>query len=145
MNRRSFCALAGAGLTLLSGCLFNRGPDSGSLIINNDHDSPHTVEVIIQKVAEETTSTGSPTPTARQVLWERTYTYDVGQTTDKTVPNLLTEPGTFDIYARLDTGAEASTRLSLYRGGEDGTKVGGGIIYIDIYEDGRVVAFTPQS
>ena len=143
MNRRSFCALGGAGLALLSGCLFRTAPDSGSLLIDNEHDRPHTVEVTVRKL-DETTPTVSPTTTPRPVLWKRAYTYEVKATDEKTVPNLITESGLFDIDARLDTGKEASTRLSLYRGGVDGTEVGGGVIAIDIYEDGRVLAYTPD-
>ena len=143
MNRRSFCALGGAGLMLLSGCLFNTGPDSGSLVIDNEHDRPHTVEVTVRKLEDVTTPTGSPTVMPRQVLWERTYTYEVGATDQKTVPNLITEPGTFDIDVRLDTGGQAPTRLSLYQG-VDGTEVGGGSIAVDIYADGRVTAYTPN-
>lgn len=145
MNRRSFCALGGTGLALLSGCLFDTAPDSGSLIIDNEHDEPHTVEVTIRKLENESAPVDTPSATPRPAFWEQTYTYEVGPTGQRSVPNLIAEPGTFDIYVQLDTGMKASTRLALYRGGKDGTKVGGGIIAIDIYEDGRVVAYTPNS
>ena len=143
MNRRSFCALGGVGLMLLSGCLFNSGPDSGSLIINNEHDGPHTVKVTIRKLENESAPVDTPSATPRPAYWERTYTYEVGATDQKTVPNLITEPGTFDIYTRLDTGVGASTRLSLYQG-VNGMEVGGGSIAIDIYADSRVTAYTPN-
>jgi hypothetical protein len=134
----------GVGFGFLSGCLFNTAPESGSLIIDNGHDEAHTVEITIKKLGEDTTRSSASTATPGPVLWTRTDTYEVGANDRTTVPDRITEPEVFDIDARLDTGRHASTRLSLYRGGVDGTVVGGGIIAMDIYADGRVTAYTPN-
>lgn len=144
MNRRTFCALGGVGLAFLSGCLFDPAPESRLPIIDNEHDEAHTGEITLRKLEEDTTQGSASTATSGSALWTRTDTYEVGANDRTTVPNRITDPGVFDVDARLDTGRHASTRLSLYRGGVDGTGVGGGVIAIDIYADGRVTAYTPN-
>lgn len=143
MNRRSFCALGGAGLVVLSGCLFNTAPDSGSLVIKNEHDSPHTVEITVRKMESDNLPSSTPTATSGPTLWTRNYTYKLEATERKMIPDFITEPGLFAIDARLDTGKHSAVWLSLYSANH-GTAVGGGVVFVDIYEDGRIVASTPN-
>jgi hypothetical protein len=143
LNRRSFCALTSAGLALLNGCLWTaNGPRSGSLILDNRHDIPHTVEVTLSRPLRED-ETPSPA-TSNSSRWTQTESYEVAATSQRTLRDFITEPGQYTLEARLDNGERDSGQQNLYRGGKNGTKIGGGIFLIEILSTGQVVVQTPD-
>ena len=144
LNRRSFCTLTSAELALLTNCLWTaNAPRSGSLIIDNRHAMPHTVEVTLSRPLRED-ETPSPPTTSNSSLRTRTESYEVTATSQRTLHDFITDPGQYTLEARLDNGERDSGQQNLYRGGKHGTKIGGGIFIIEILSTGRVVVQTPD-
>lgn len=148
MHRRPLLGVVGISVSgIFAGCVWDQDPvGAGTLVIDNEHDRPQTVTVVVSKTSDDDDDTPprprqAPAPTTQ--IWHRTRSFEVADGQRVRRSGFIAEPGAFYIEVRLDGGESASTWLGLYPASDGGT-VGGASIYVDIYEDGRIIVYTPH-
>ncbi|MFC6993096.1 hypothetical protein ACFQH3_16045 [Haladaptatus sp. GCM10025707] len=148
LRRRAFIFGAITTITVpLSGCTLDQDPiQSGTLVIANDHDQPHTVTVTVSKTSEDDNDApfrDDTQPPEAPSIWDRTDEFDVAAGGRVRKSTFISETGAFHIVVQLEIGINASTWLGLGPGGPSGEQVTGGFILVDIHEDGRLGLNTP--
>lgn len=140
-RRRTLHGVGSAlGMTALSGCLFGGNSlEAGDLVIDNNHDKPHTLTVTVTKTstdsdgAEDHEETPSPDTTP---IWKRKRQFTIGSQKRKTESEFVAETGAFYLEVTFENGTEESGWVGFYPA--HGGGVAEDVIHIDIFDDGRV-------
>lgn len=133
-SRRSFLSSSIVAITGTGGCLQTPAQtESGSsdddskngtaLVVQNDEDANHTVEISVEGKGSSSFS--------------KEKTIDIAAETTKEFASFITKEGTYAVSASLETGVSESLELELTSGIELRS------IRLDIYKDGRVNLYAP--
>lgn len=131
LSRRALARLVlSGGFAIGSGCgLFTPSLGPGDLTLTNNDPRAHEVALTVER-GQPVRATPSVTTTRP---WPRTTRFEVGADERITRHGFLPGPGAYPVTARLATGAEDSTGVSLESAGDTG--VSGPVVVVSVLDD----------
>lgn len=128
-------------LGLASGCMSSGGPIPGSLHIENNDSSRHTVTLTVQKISEDSDDSYGPEFTVtpeKSPIEERTDKFTVDGGAEKIEQDYITQPGAFFVRAELHSGESGHGWIGLYKAGRNGEEVAEEYLDVNISEEGTI-------
>lgn len=135
--------LTAFGTLCLTGCIFNQ-PDPGDLLVKNRYPEPMTIELQVEKMADNPQSVPledrTPDPGA-DPIWERVETFDVDSGERIHSSEFISESGLFHFTADAD-GCDPDHAWTEFHEGPEG-RITEQVIYVQVFEHGGISVDAP--